>query len=150
MIRLKRTTSNDPDLKGLIIKLDKALFDIYNEEQELYAGYDKMPDIDTVIIAYEDAIAVGCGSFKIFDDNTVEIKRMFVDNDKRSKGIAAVILKELEAWAKELNYSFAVLETGNLQKAAMRLYQKQGYTITENYLQYINMPNSFCMKKQLQ
>ena len=149
MILLKRTNSNDPHLKNLIAKLDKDLWGMYNDEQAVYDTFNKIDNLQTVIIAYDDAVAVGCGCFKKFDNDSVEIKRMYVDDSQRNKGIATSILNELENWARELNFSFAVLETGDEQKAAVHLYKKQGYFVTDNYGQYINMEKSICMKKQL-
>lgn len=74
---------------------------------------------------------------------------MFVTPSKRRTGVAAAILHELHTWAKELNYTHAVLETGTKQHEAIPFYQKEGYRIIDNYGQYIGMETSICMKKQL-
>ena len=72
---------------------------------------------------------------------------MFVRLENRGRGIAGEILNELETWAKELNFSEFVLETGVKQPEAIRLYQKSGYETIPNYGQYLNVENSVCMKK---
>jgi putative acetyltransferase len=149
MILIKRTNGDDPDLKKLIVKLDKDLFAMYQEDQAIYDTFNKIDHLQTVLIAYDNETAIGCGCFKKFNDDSVEIKRMYVDDNYRNKGIASSILNELENWAKELNYSSAVLETGYEQKAAVHLYQRSGYIVIPSYGQYINMPKSVCMKKQL-
>ena len=77
-----------------------------------------------VVLAFDEGQAVACGCFKIFSMDTVEMKRMFVLHGLRRQGISKLVLAELEKWAGELNYAFAVLETGNLQQAAISLYQK--------------------------
>ncbi|MEO6589269.1 MAG: GNAT family N-acetyltransferase, partial [Pyrinomonadaceae bacterium] len=59
------------------------------------------------------------------------------------------ILAELENWAKELNFSECILETGLKQPEAIRLYQKSGYETILNYGQYAGVENSVCMKKVL-
>ena len=74
---------------------------------------------------------------------------MFVNPDYRKRGIAAAVLKELENWAAELNYTYTILETGKKQPEAISLYQKSGYTIIPNYPPYEEMDNSVCMKKTL-
>jgi len=74
---------------------------------------------------------------------------MFIQYHQRGKGIATKILKELESWSKELGYSQAVLETGKGQPHAIKLYQKYGYVITENYNQYDDLKISVCLKKVL-
>ena len=67
----------------------------------------------------------------------------------RGLGIGLNILKELELWASELNYSECILETGKNQPEAIRLYQKAGYAIIKNYGQYENIENSICMTKAI-
>ena len=149
MVQLVRTNNSNPGFRALIQQLDKELLGNYKEEQAVYSTYNKVENIDTVVVAYDNNKAAGCGCFKKFDDICVEIKRMYVAHGKRNLGIASAILNELELWAAELNFSHAVLETGTKQLGAIRLYQKKGYIITENYGQYINMPSSICMKKKL-
>ncbi len=146
---LKRTSSNDPGFQTLVVELDKDLTGRYEERQAIYDQYNKVPDLQTVVVAYEIDVPVGCGAFKAFDETSVEIKRMFVSVDQRGKGIASAILKELENWAAELGYPNAVLETGNKQHEAIALYQKLGYSIIENYGQYIGLDTSICMSKSL-
>ena len=72
---------------------------------------------------------------------------MFVLPGYRGHGIGLNILKELELWALELNYTECILETGKKQPEAISLYQKAGYMITNNYGQYKNVENSVCMAK---
>jgi len=148
-IFLKRTNSNDPDFKLLVILLDNDLDKINGIIQLAYNQHNVIDFIETVLIAYVDGIPAGCGCFKKFNDDTVEIKRMFVKEDQRCQGIAGTLLTELEQWAKEKNYTHAVLETGKRHAEALHLYAKKGYTITENYEPYIGMEESVCMAKSL-
>ena len=74
---------------------------------------------------------------------------MFVKPQFRNKGIAVKILNALESWAKKLNFSECILETGKKQPEAIRLYQKSGYTLITNYGQYVTVENSVCMKKSI-
>ena len=101
-----------------------------------------------VVCLFENE-AIGCGAFKEHGSKTVEVKRMFVQPANRGKTVATIILKELETWAKELNYENAVLETGKKQPEAIALYLKNGYTIIPNYGQYKNVENSICMMKKI-
>ena len=142
-----RTNSDNPDFKKLTDELDIELCRIYNTNPEDYEEYNRITGLSTVVLAYENEEAVGCGCFKIFNDKTVEIKRMFIVEEERGKGIASAILAELESWAKELGYSEAVLETGKGQPNAIRFYKKYDYQITENYNQYDDLEISVCLKK---
>jgi putative acetyltransferase len=57
------------------------------------------------------------------------------------------MLKALEAWATELNYTKFVLEIGKKQPEAIGLYHKNGYAVIPNYSQYKNVENSVCFEK---
>jgi putative acetyltransferase len=86
---------------------------------------------------------------KKIDADRVEVKRMFTKENQRGKGLASQILKELEAWAKELQYKKVVLETGKRQVDAVQLYLKNDYQIIPNYEPYIGIENSVCFEKTL-
>ena len=133
----------------MIRKLDNELWNELKEDQATYDQYNKVPDLDTVIVIYvnEQPVAIGC--FKKYGRDTVEIKRMFVEKEYRGKGYSKLVLKELEKWAEELRFHYAILETSIHFEAARSLYKNAGYEIIENYDQYKGLEESVCMKKQL-
>lgn len=149
IIVLKRTDSNERDFRQLITLLDQNLVEINGDVQADYDQHNIIDHIETVVIAYADGTAAGCGCFKKFDANTVEIKRMYVDKPHRQKGIARKILNELRQWAQELGYGQLVLETGKRHHEALALYQKMGHVIIPNYGPYVDMEESICMRKVL-
>ena len=149
MINLIRTNSDNPDFTKLVALLDRDLAIRDGDDHAFYAQFNKTNHIRHVIVAYENDEAIGCGAFKDYETAVVEIKRMFVQPQHRGKGIAGLILTELENWAKELQNTSCVLETGKKQPEAIRLYQKSGYSIISNYGQYAGIDNSVCMKKEI-
>ena len=149
MISIKRTNSKDKDFPGLIRELDKDLRSRYGAEQEHFDQFNKIENLETVIIAYRNNEPVGCGCFKKFDIDSVEVKRMFVETNHQGKGIGKAIINELEKWAAEIGYSSMVLETGTRQLEAIHLYKKLGYQIIPNFSPYIGNALSVCMKKEL-
>jgi len=149
MIKLIRTTSDNEDFEKLVVLLDAYLRVLDGDEHAFYAQFNKSSLLKNALVCYEKGIPVGIGAYKEFEPNVAEIKRMYTLPEHRGKGIAKAILTELENWAKEENYSTAILETGCMQKDAIGLYQKLGYTIIENFGQYIGVANSICMKKDL-
>ncbi len=144
-----RTNSDNPDFQKLVVFLDKYLAIQDGSEHAFYAQFNKIDTIKYAVVVYEDEVAIGCGAIKHFSEKTMEVKRMFVLPEKRGNGIASVILKELENWAKELGNESCVLETGKKQPEAIALYQKRGYRIIPNYGQYSGMENSVCFQKNL-
>ena len=147
MIQLIRTNSENTDFQKLVKLLDADLAIRDGDEHAFYAQYNKIDLIKHAIVAYENEVAIGCGAIKKYDENTMEIKRMYVPVDQRGKGIATLILKALEKWTAELSYKKCILETGIKQPEAIALYQKNGYIIISNYGQYANVENSVCFEK---
>lgn len=149
MLKIIRTDSTNEDFIELVRLLDADLSLRDGAEHAYYAQFNKIDLIKNVVVGYTDEKAVGCGAFKEYDEESVEIKRMFVRPECRGKGVAVEILRELEKWASDLGYQYSVLETGKKQPEAIRLYQKSGYESIPNYGQYAEMENSVCMKKKL-
>lgn len=148
-IRITRTTSDNPDFRNLTRELDADLRDRNGDIMNLYDQHNVIDQIDTVVVAYLNNVPAGCGCFKGFDADAVEIKRMFVRHDARGNGISTMILKELETWALELGYQYTVLETASKQLEAHGLYRKSGYLQTANYGVYVGLPDSLCFRKAL-
>lgn len=149
MIKLLRTDSDNADFLQLVALLDEDLALRDGAEHAFYAQFNKTTLLKNVVVAYDGETPVGCGAFKPFEENTVEIKRMFVQPEHRGKGIAGMVLGELERWAAEINSTTCVLETGKKQPEAIRLYERSGYRVMPSYGQYVNVENSVCMKKSI-
>ncbi|MFE3868501.1 GNAT family N-acetyltransferase [Flavobacterium sp. LS2P90] len=148
-ITVSKTNNENIDFVNLVAALDTGLWACYPELKTNYWGNNIIELNSNVVIIYLDNKAVACGCFKKQDENTIEIKRMFVSPEARGLGLAKRILQELELWAKELGYGISVLETLYKQKEAIGLYQKVGYIIVENYEPYVGLENSICMQKQI-
>jgi putative acetyltransferase len=149
MTSLLRTTSDHPGFIALVRHLDAYLAHIDGDEHAFYAQYNKIAALQNVVVALDGDTPIGCGAFKPFDENTVEVKRMYVLPEWRGKGVAAQVLTELERWASELGYGRCVLETGLRMPDAIGFYEKNGYGHTANYGQYLGMENSTCFAKAI-
>ncbi|MBL7817747.1 MAG: GNAT family N-acetyltransferase [Saprospiraceae bacterium] len=147
MLTIIKTDSENPDFIALVRLLDAELAERDGAEHSFYAQFNKIAAIKHAIVLYDDGKPVACGAIKSFDAQSMEVKRMYVLPECRSKGIASQILTSLEQWAHELGFSRCVLETGKKQPEAIALYLKNGYTITPNYGQYIGIENSVCFEK---
>ena len=114
-----------------------------------FGQFNKSADVGHALVARIDGVPAGCGCFKTYSDDMVEIKRMFVPARYRGRGVARAILLELESWAAELGYRSAVVETGVLQPEAIRLYEAGGYIRIPNYPPYEGVEESLCFRKSL-
>jgi putative acetyltransferase len=149
MLLLKRTDSDNPDFQNLVVLLDEYLAEKDGDDHSFYNQFNQLNKIQHVVVAYADERAVGCGAIKKYSDEIAEVKRMFVHPEFRGQKIGKLVLSELEAWADELGFSACILETGQKQPEAVRLYERSGYGIIPNYDQYIGVENSVCMKKPI-
>lgn len=146
-LKIVRTNSDDKNFIELVKFLDADLRIRDGDDHPFYAQYNKIDNIKYAVVAYLDEIPVGCGAIKQYDEETMEVKRMFVNPELRGKGIATKVLIELENWVRELSFSKCILETGKKQPEAIRLYQKNGYKAIPNFGQYKNVENSVCFEK---
>jgi putative acetyltransferase len=149
MLKIIRTDSINPDFLILVKDLNAELAIRDGEDYSFYAQFNKVDKIRHVVIIYKADEPVGCGAIKAFDQNAVEVKRMFVKYEVRGQGLGSKVLAALESWAKELNFNRCVLETGKKQQEAIGLYEKAGYRIIPNYGQYAGVKNSICFEKVL-
>ena len=147
MMKIIRTDAKNPDFIRLIYELDAYLKVTDGEDHEFYNQFNGLDNIKNVVIAYKDKQAIGCGAFKKFDNETAEIKRMYVKINHRGYGIAQAILNSLELWALEKDFKKCILETGDRQIEAIKFDFKSGYIRIANYGQYAQMDNSNCFEK---
>lgn len=148
-LKILSTDGQNRDFLHLIKLLDEGLNEKYGELQKQYNKLNSVDYINDVIVIYKDNVAIACGAFKEYSEDTVELKRIFVRKEERGQGLSKIIVSELEKLAKEKGYKHAVLETGLKQIEAIGLYKNAGYTVTENYGAYVGNTNSVCMKKDL-
>jgi GNAT superfamily N-acetyltransferase len=149
MIKVLKTTSENPDFIFLIKTFDAYLWERYPELKKDYWGNNIIEFNTNVFIIYLDEKVVACGCFKKYNKESVELKRMFVLPEARGFGLAQLVLKELEAEAKNQGFKVLILETLYKQIEAINLYQKTGFRIVENYEPYIGLSNSVCMSKSI-
>ena len=74
----------------------------------------------------EDGLA-GMYGLERVSDEAVELRRMYVAQGFRRRGLARLMLRHAEEMAKDLGYRLMVLSTSELQEAALALYRAQGF-----------------------
>jgi GNAT superfamily N-acetyltransferase len=141
-----------PDAMGL---LREAAIEARQLYPELFAPDAPWPDNPPTpgrgvyLVAYIDDKPVACGALKPLDADTAEVRRMFVVQDARRKGIARAMLVELEKRAAAFGYRAMRLETGKRQVSAMALYDKLGFRRIPPFGAYADDPVSVCFEKRI-
>lgn len=80
---------------------------------------------------------------------TAEVKRMYVAEGARGRGLARQLLARLEQTAAEAGVEAMVLETGTGQPEAIALYESSGYTQVPGFGYYRGSPLSRCFARSL-
>lgn len=99
-----------PEMDSGILNLDK-----FTAPHALFVG------------AYLGDTLCGTGAVICHGLEYGEVKRIFVPEIWRGRGIARAIMLHLEAHLREQGVARACLETGKLQSAALNLYPQLGY-----------------------
>ncbi|WP_298496800.1 GNAT family N-acetyltransferase [uncultured Maritimibacter sp.] len=78
-----------------------------------------------------------------------EVKAMFTSDAARGKGVAAALLRMIEDTAREEGLTRLNLETGEELAAAVRLYERFGFTRSGAFGDYVDDGVSLFMSKDL-
>ena len=149
IIRVERTDSKNKLFQELVKLLDADLAIRDGDDHDFYHQFNGIDELNQVVLVFENDTVVACGAFKSYNSSTVEIKRMYTHELFRGKGYASLALGELEIWAIEIGFVEALLETGIKQPEAINLYGKLGYSLCDNYGQYVGVDTSVCFHKKL-
>jgi putative acetyltransferase len=134
-IAIRPTPPDHPQVLALLAELDAYLASLYEPEANHILGVEalKSPDV-TFLGAWRGDEVVGCGAVRTMppepetgDRPYGEIKRMYVLPSQRGQRIAARLIDALEAALKSRGLDRALLETGEDQTEAVRLYTRVGY-----------------------
>lgn len=147
------TDANNLDFINLTKELDQSLhtigFDQSEQDKNKYASFNELSTITKAFVLYDNKSPIGCAAFKENDQATAEVKRVFVNENYRGKGLAKLLLIELEKQAKQNDFSRLILETSQNNTVAIKFYSSIGYSKIDNFPPYIHMSDSFCMGKDL-
>jgi GNAT superfamily N-acetyltransferase len=109
-------------------------------------------DADHVVyvgVAYdEDGRPAGHAALRR-TEGELELKRMYVTPDHRGSGVSTALLAAVEEAARTLGASRIILQTGDRQPDAVRLYEREGWTRIPIFPPYEWATFSTCMEKVL-
>jgi len=139
------------DATRLLRALDDYLNGLYRPEENFLdlPADDVVDGRGTFLVARQDGQAIGCGAVRRLAGTTAEIKRMFVDPAARGRGVGGQILAGLEAWALDAGMTRLVLEAGDRQEAAIRLYERAGFGPIPCFGEYATASLSRCFEKDV-
>lgn len=148
-VRIERVSYDHPDAAKLIEEVQQ-------EYVVRYGGPDDTP-VDPAefgppeglfLVGYLDGAPAACGGWRVRGSDA-ELKRMFVTQTARGRGLARLILAELEAAALASGHDRLILETGSKQPEAVALYRSAGYADIKPFGHYAGAPLAIHLGKAL-
>lgn len=149
-VRIEVDSPGSRDAAALIGALDADLALTY--PRDVIFGLheeDHDPAHMVFLVARAGSRAVGCAALRSLDDDTGEVKRMYVVPDWRRGGLARRLLGAVEEVAVARRHRTVRLETGRLSPPALALYRSAGYREIPCYGEYAGNDYSVCFEKRL-
>ena len=145
----------DPDaaeVQALLAVSDAYYVNLYPAESNHLESSDDLKKPNVLFVGCRiDGELVASGAAKIMQDDGsfAEIKRVFVVDDHRGKGLSSKVMCFLETELQGRGVSLFRLETGVKQPEALGLYRKLGYLERGPFGSYRADPYSVFMEKQV-
>ncbi len=122
---------------NMLIENDSSFqnyLDIQHYEEEIDHLEEKygMP-FGRLYLAFCDGEAAGCIGLKKIDETNCEMKRLYVRPKFRGKHIGKLLVQKIIADAKEIGYSYILLDTLPFLEKAIQMYEKFGFYPVDCY-----------------
>ena len=149
MIVIRQVDPMQVEVIELIYQLDEYQESMYPPKSNHLDSIDELSKTNVnFLAAYADSEICGIGAVRALNDYG-EIKRLYVPEKYRGKGIAKEIVKELESYLVKKSIFTARLETGIHQHEAIDLYKRLGYSVIAPFGDYTQDPLSVFMEKKI-
>ena len=143
------TDEKDERFLKLVGELDRGYYERIGDELSKYDSYNELKNPHIVLLALDNHIAVACASYRVFDNETVEFKRVYVRKEYRKREIAYNLIVQLEKSVIKNGFRHSYIVTGKNNKPARKLYEKLNYELIDNFGQFKDDDTVICMKKKI-
>lgn len=131
--------TTDVSVLHLFSKHDDYMIDFLGDDSGCYTRYSENENIENVWVVVVDDIPAGCIAYRQKAEGVGEVKRMFIKEEYRGRGIAKKLLKMVEDHAKELGCHTLFLDTRITLEPAVSIYRACGFHIVFQQGLYIQM-----------
>lgn len=156
--RVERLRIDHPDAARMVREVQATYVALYGapDETPLEPGYFD-PPAGSFFVGYLGGEPVASGAWRFRPEvagelglvRPAEIKRMYVAAPVRGRGLSRLVLAHLEATARAAGATDMILETGQPQVAAVRLYSSSGYRPVPPFGHYRLEPDVRCFARSL-
>jgi len=149
MLIVEPADPRDPGPRHLLEASHKLMCHLFPPEDNYFLDIKELcaPNI-RFFAAREGDTTLGTGALSL-KDGYGEVKSMFTLEDARGKGVAAALLRTIEDTAQAENVPILKLETAEALDAAIRLYERHGFTRCTLFGDYQPNTTSVFMEKSL-
>ena len=149
-VRLRAVGYADPVAQHLVERVQEEYVVRYGgRDAAAVDPAEFAPPQGLFLVAEVDGVPAGCGGWRVHADGVVELKRMYVEPVFRRRGIAALLLAELERTAGAAGNRHLLLNSGDRQPEALALYERAGYRPAPGYGVYADAPGAVFLGKDL-
>ena len=149
-IKIKEVQNDDVQIKSVQdflyrqIKIEYGIGPTpkFHYDIEGLKEYYILPKRNAFFVAYDGDKIVATAGIRAYDkdyeffkdqyneDNTASIWRLMVDEEYRRNGLARILIKKIEEFAKKENYEQIYLNTHRYLDAALPFWNSLGYSVT--------------------
>ncbi|MEL7254147.1 MAG: GNAT family N-acetyltransferase [Pseudomonadota bacterium] len=149
MLIVEEADPRTPGPRALLEASHALMQEMFPSEENYFLNIEELCEDDVIFFAArEHDKTLGTGALAI-KESYAEIKSMFTAPKARGKGVAAAILRALEDTASARDIATLKLETGDPLDAAIRLYERAGFTRCAIFGEYEPNSSSVYMEKTL-
>jgi putative acetyltransferase len=143
-------TPDQPEVRAMLDKLDAYCAALYPAESNHLMDIASLMQGDVLFLVARDVggQAVGCAAL-VNRGGYGEVKRMYVEEAGRGRGIGRKLLEQLVVFARMSGLQVLRLETGIHQLDAIALYERAGFVRCDPFGDYQPDPLSLFMEKHL-
>ncbi|GAA4879042.1 GNAT family N-acetyltransferase [Saccharopolyspora cebuensis] len=136
-LELRNVSANHPDALYLVRELESYQVALYGHADPGWLDPARfMPPVGLFIVAYHGDVPISCGGCHVWQTEPLimEIKKMFTVPAWRYHGAGRRLLSRLESFAAESGAQQIVLESGEKNTQALKLYRAAGYRPISAYV----------------
>lgn len=137
------------DFRMLAALLDAYYFTLVGDIQLKYAEPNRPENMNALVVAYAENLPIACGAWKAVDGQTAEIKRIYVKEEYRRRGVAGELIRALEESAARSGRRKLILETAVDTAGSHQLYLSLGYRLRDYYGSPAGAENCLCFHKEI-
>ena len=148
--RITRETPDQQEVHDLLRQADARPASLYPAESRFGSPVDALLRLDMrFFVARVSRVALGCSGYAVEPGGWAEVKRVFVTQEARGRGVGRALLHAIERAAQAEGVTCLRLETGVKSVEAVSLYVRLGFIERGPFGAYGPDPLSLFMEKRL-